>query len=429
MNIVPVSDHSSGTTRGAKLRQSAAAAISGNAVYAGSQFAVMLLLARLGSATALGQYSYALAIAAPICLFFDLKLRVVLVSDARGEYRTSDYIGMRMVTACLSVSIILILAFAFTNGAHRYLLISVGGYKAAESINDIFYAVMQRQRRFGMIARAQSVRAIASVFILGAVLAISHNVELAVAGMATAMTLLALRSGFQVRSLLDGPLRYTLRINVARSLFVTALPVGLSVLVGSLLVNIPRYFVEHRLGDAALGRFAVISYSVVATDLIAQGVAETALPRLASHAQQSSLSSRLRFQRLIWKLAIAGTTIGIVGVVAALVAARPALSLVFGQQYGRQWMALVVMMAAAGIRYVSLFMGVAINAARLFSLELPVIALACAANILACLGLVHTSLVEAAWAIVIAQTVVLTGYVIAYRRRVIPYLSSSRLIV
>src|SRR3984957_8650959 len=83
--------------------------IVGNVVYAGAQWGILVLLARLGNPEAVGQFSLGLAITAPIMLFASLQLRAIQATDARLQFQFRDYAGLRIlmtiVAACLILAI------------------------------------------------------------------------------------------------------------------------------------------------------------------------------------------------------------------------------------------------------------------------------------------------------------------------------------
>lgn len=71
--------------------------IMGNVVYSGTQWGILVLLARLGNPEAVGQFSLGLAITAPIMLFASLQLRAVQATDARLQFQFRDYAGLRIL--------------------------------------------------------------------------------------------------------------------------------------------------------------------------------------------------------------------------------------------------------------------------------------------------------------------------------------------
>ena len=62
----------------------------------------------------------------------------------------------------------------------------------------------------------------------------------------------------------------------------TALPVGLVLMLISLSVNVPRYFISHHHGQRELGVYSAIANLMVAGTMVMTALGQAASPRLAS---------------------------------------------------------------------------------------------------------------------------------------------------
>lgn len=80
------------------LRHNFSWTVIGNLVYALCQWGMLIVLAKLLSPEAVGQFALGLAITAPILLFTSLKLRSVLATDVGDQYRFADYLWLRLLT-------------------------------------------------------------------------------------------------------------------------------------------------------------------------------------------------------------------------------------------------------------------------------------------------------------------------------------------
>src|SRR5207247_6401186 len=67
------------------LRRDFAWTLAGNLVYAGCQWGMVMALAKLSTATAVGQFALGMAVTAPIFLFSNLNLRAIVATDSRQE--------------------------------------------------------------------------------------------------------------------------------------------------------------------------------------------------------------------------------------------------------------------------------------------------------------------------------------------------------
>ena len=81
--------------------------LAGNVAYAASQWAMLVVLAKLGTAEKVGQFVLGLAVTAPVMLFSSLKLRSVQATDARGDFHFGDYFALRLLCTALAAVVTL----------------------------------------------------------------------------------------------------------------------------------------------------------------------------------------------------------------------------------------------------------------------------------------------------------------------------------
>jgi O-antigen/teichoic acid export membrane protein len=173
----------------------------------------------------------------------------------------------------------------------------------------------------------------------------------------------------------------------AARLVAISFPLGLVVMLISLRVNVPRYFLERWVGAAGLGTFAAVASLLVAGALVVNALGQAATPRLAA---LHLAGERGAFRALVLKLLAVACALGVAGVVIAAVAGEPILSLLFGARFSGQGDLLVLLMAAGVPAYAASILGFALTAARRFKVQLPVFAGTTAVCAALCLWLVPT---------------------------------------
>src|SRR3954466_10247547 len=80
------------------LRRNFSWTLAGSVIYFGCQWAITVVLAKLGSAEMVGQFAFALAIVMPVIALTGLQLRVVQATDAKHEFDFGYYLGLRLLT-------------------------------------------------------------------------------------------------------------------------------------------------------------------------------------------------------------------------------------------------------------------------------------------------------------------------------------------
>ncbi|MBE0449009.1 MAG: oligosaccharide flippase family protein [Actinobacteria bacterium] len=371
---------------GLSLRRNFSWTLAGNVVYAGCQWAMLVILAKLGSPVMVGQFALGLAITAPVVMFSNLQLRVVQATDARYEYLFSDYLGLRIITTVLAL--IVIMGIALVAG-YRWetaiVIVVVGLAKAFESISDVFYGFLQQNERMDRIAKSMMIKGPLSLVALGIGIYLTGSVLWGVVGLAIAWALILIgydvHSGtFIMQTITQAPriiknrveglatLRPRLEMGTLRKLALVAMPLGFVMMLISLNTNIPRYFIEHYFGERELGIFAAMAYLMVAGNTVVSALGQSATPRLAKYYTSGNSAA---FRVLLLKLFGIGTLLGVVGVLVALLAGREILTLLYRPAYADHTDVFIWLMIAAGLSYISLFSGSGMTAARHFRIQFP----------------------------------------------------------
>jgi O-antigen/teichoic acid export membrane protein len=425
------------------LRQNFSWTFAGNVIYSACQWGMLVVLAKLGSPEMVGQFTLSMAITAPVIMFTNLQLRGIQATDAKQQFCFGDYLGLRLLGTGLALLIIAGIALKTNYSGEMILIILVMGLaKASESISDVFYGLIQQHERMDRISKSLMVKGPLSLFLLGIGVLLTRSVVGGVVGLAIAWLVVLLAydipSGLlmlQSKSKnLDSPFQssilirlWTIRVRLKprwdyktlRKLIWLALPLGIVMMLISLNVNIPRYFIEQYLGKRELGIFAAISYLMVLGGMVVNALGESASPRLAKYYADGNHKA---FGLLLLKVVGIGILLGGGGVLMALVAGKPILTLLYSAEYAQRSDLFVWLMVVSGINYVASFLGYGMTAARYFHVQMPLFTLVTSASALACFWLIPSSgLQGAVIALIVAaliQIVFSLGVIIYAIRRI-----------
>ncbi len=410
---------------GISLRKNFSWTLAGNIVYSGCQWGMLVILAKLGSPVMVGQFALGLAVTAPVIMFANLQLRAVQATDARQEYLFGDYLGLRLIAVALALMVIAAIAvFSGYRMETTLVIVAIGIAKVFESISDVFYGLLQHHERMDRIAKSMMIKGPLSLLALGTGVYLTGSTLWGTAGLAvTWMLILVLydtRSGALVLGSAMQKTRVTFGAATKHSalsprwekkklvkLTLLALPLGFVILLISLNVNIPRYFIEHYLGERQLGIFAAISYLMVAGTTIVNALGQSASPRLAKYY---AVGGYKLFVTLLAKLVIIGSMLGLAGILIVFVAGREVLDLLYRPEYAKHVDIFLWLMVAAGINYIASFLGYGITAARYFKVQMPLFALVVIVLVVACFWLIPVyGLLGATIALVVAAIVQVLG--------------------
>jgi len=261
----------------------------GNAIYAGGQFATVMLLAKLLRPELVGQYALGLAVVYPVINLTNLQLRAIMTSGTRQQTHFGHYLSLRLLTTSLALVII----FAITQilgyrGELTAVVLMVGVAYAIESISDVYYARLQLHDRMVEISKSLIARALLSVLGLAVVTYVSGNLLWAVAGVVLARAIVLFGYDICERTHgLGGQSKWFSRnealtprfdLRVERELLWLSLPLGIVVLLSALNSSVPSYFIKHALGERDLGIFSAIGFMVSVGNMAVVSLGQSALP-------------------------------------------------------------------------------------------------------------------------------------------------------
>jgi O-antigen/teichoic acid export membrane protein len=381
----------------------------GSVTYAGCQWAMLVVLAKLGSVEMLGQFALGFAVAAPVFLLTNLSLREVLATDARAEHAFGDYLALRLIaTSAGLLAIAGVAGLVGYRGQTRAVILLVGVVKAIETVSDVFYGLMQRHERMNLIAGSIVLRGVLSVLGLAVGVYLSGSVlwGLVLVAVVWALVLATYDVPEGARVLGTTVRPRWVRVDLGR-LMRLSLPLGVTAMLISLSATIPRYFVERSRGESELGAFVAMAYLMVIGSTVVNALGQSASPRLARYY---ATGDGTHVRRLLVGLGGVTIALGGAGVLVALAWGKEVLTALYGPEYAKYADAFALIMVAAGINYVASVLGHAMTSARLFRVQMPLFAGVAATALVACVALVPTNgLVGAAQASVITAVANLLG--------------------
>jgi O-antigen/teichoic acid export membrane protein len=394
-------------TKPLTLRRNFSWTFIGNAVYAGCQWGMLVVLAKLGSPEMVGQFTLGLAVTAPIIMFTNLQLRNIQATDTQEQYWFSDYLGLRLISTGLALLIIATISFfGGYQGETSLVILLIGIAKSFESISDVFFGLIQQNERMDKIAISLIIKGILSLIFLAIGVYLSGKVFCGVLGLIFAWVVVLF--GYDIRSGLlmvkeRSKLKPRWHLKTLRKLFYLSLPLGIVMMLISLNGNIPRYFIERYLGERELGIFAALAYLMVAGGMVVNALGQSASPRLAKYYAEGD---RIAFRTLLLKLVGIAAVLGGIGVLIALIGGRQILTLIYRPEYSEQTTLFIWLMVVAGINYISSFLGYGMTAARYFRIQMPLFITVASISGIACFWLLpQLGLIGAAIALLIGSTV------------------------
>jgi O-antigen/teichoic acid export membrane protein len=393
----------------------------GNAIYAGGQFATLLLLVKLLRPELVGQYALGLAVVYPVMMFTNLQLRSVFTSGSRQQIHFSNYLCLRVLTTSLA----LLLIFAVTQilGYGRELttvVLWVGLAYAIETFSDVYYARLQWHDRMAEISKSMIARALLSVLGLAGATYFTRSLQWGIASIVLARVIVLFAYDVPKDTQVLRRQRQCLSRNkglipdfdpkALLKLFWDSLPLGVVALLCCLSSSIPNFFIMHTLGEREVGIFAAIGFMVSVGNMAVVSLGQSAFTRLARSYAAGNL---MTFRSLLGKLLACGAAIGVGGMVISKFAGREILTHLFRPEYAASAVLLEWIMAAGGVLFMAQFLGFGLTAANFYHSQVVLNVVANLCLLAACFWFVQRrGLLGAILAMLIAAIVQFAGSLI-----------------
>jgi O-antigen/teichoic acid export membrane protein len=395
----------------------------GNLLYGFSQWAQLMALAKIGTIEMVGAFALALAICLPVLMFSSLSLRSLQVIDYSRSHRFLEYVSLRLMT--LSASLLFIIIFELITGSRGAAVAATAlicAAKAIEYISDILYGSLQQQEDMSGIAISMTLRAIATVGSLSAGVYVTHSLVWGAAGMLLSSALVlfgydvpkALKvGGANLRTMRREFYVYSREVLAQgghkrlSKLAMAGLPLGFVLMLVSLNLNIPRYFIQQQLGTHELAIFSAIATLLTAGSVMTNAIGQAAAPRLAKYFAHND---RRGFAALLGALVVASLGLGAIGFFGSVFFGKQAMAIMYRPEYATRQDVLIWLMGASGFFYLGSTLGYAVTAVRCFTPQLPLFAGAAVTTAIGCMALVPSQgLRGIAMAILISAAVQCAG--------------------
>lgn len=394
----------------------------GSFSYAGAQWFLLIIIARTFGASALGSFAFWLSIVSPISLFCNLKLRAVIATDANGDYKFSEYIGLRLLSF-VPVFVFPVGVFFFENKSDLLslaLVLLIVVVKIFDSMSDLAYGYFQRSERHDYAAISKLVKSgvlvlfvFSSTYFFGEMLitvsAWAFGFVLSFFLIDVYFVVILGKKNCSLSELIPSFDRVKMT-----DLLKLSWPMGLATALGGLSDSLPKYFIGNGIGEYQLGLFAACASLTIIFSTVFASIAQVATPRLAIFYSGNNYKD---FEKLTLRLTYIGSMLSLIGVLLAYFMGEWILKVVYGSDYQSASDILTFLMIVFFLRSLSVFFGTAIQAMRNFSVHYKIDVI----NIFLLLGMLilfvkDFGLYGVLWALIFVSVSESIFYIVIYRR-------------
>jgi O-antigen/teichoic acid export membrane protein len=403
LNLLKKQERNPKDANSPSLKKNFSWVLSGNIAYALSKGILMVLIAKLGSPRMVGQFTLALAIAAPVFTLAGLRLRAIIATDTKNEYDFSYYILLRAITTTIAILITLLIVLIFGySGEFAWVLIFIAIGRGIESISDIIFGLFENKERMNVIGKSMMIKSVLSVMLMGILFKTTGSLAGGAAGLATAwLIVLIFYDLINARPFISLKLR--IKPPMLIKLFRTCIPLSTVSAIGSIEGNMSNYLIQGFLGSEILGFYSSIANLITVGDTVVNSLGSATTPRLAKYYSDGDKKS---FVKTVIRLITVSSGLGAVGLILTAILGRGVLSLLYEPSYGEYWSIFLLLMIASCLRYMASCLNNSLTAARKLKIQ-PLINIAIiASTITFSIILIPSRGIEG-----VAYTVIISSYI------------------
>lgn len=272
--------------------------------------------------------------------------------------------------------------------------------KAVEYISDVLYGSLQEKEDMSGIGMSMTFRAVLGVVALTGGVYYTHSLVWGAACLLLSSTLVlatydipkALRVAQTDVRRLRPAIKVFLRDLLLRNghkrlwkLAITGLPMGFIMMLVSLNLNIPRYFIQQHLGTQELAIFSAIATMLTAGSVVTNAIGQAAAPRMARAFDNRDWRT---FGMMLAALVAVSLGLGCLGFVGSVLFGKQAMTMLYKPEYSTRQEVLIWLMAGSGFLYLGSTLGYAVTAVRCLAPQVPLFITAVVATGVACFAFV-----------------------------------------
>lgn len=328
---------------------------------------ILVVISRLGTEEALGQYSIALALVTPVMAATMMQLRGLQSTDAKNHFHFRDYLTLRLVSNTVAIVIVSIVAVITRQTAVGFVLVLLITFsQVGKATSDIYTGFFQLNERHDLLSQTRILLAISMVagFVIGMGLSGNVIVGALLSGIAAHVPLM-IHSIPNYRRLVaseeDSTFPVTFDKQRQTKLFFQALPLAIVALMIALSVNLPYYLLALFSSVEEIGRFAALAVILTVTSTMGAPVSQILAPQFA---RLFATNEKQKFVRLLVLSELSIALLWAIGMVVVFLFGSQVMSAVYATDFSSNRNTIVWLAVAGGLRLCASFVGITITVGR-----------------------------------------------------------------
>lgn len=340
----------------------------GNLFSSVSQWVVLMLISKLYGTAQMGSYALAMAWILPFYAFFSLQIRNIHVADQTNTYGFNVFFQIRIVCSLAFLIVTALTGYLFYRDIFFIFLLG-GMFKSIEMISDIIHAEFHKRKKIEVYSKMLMFRSVLAIILNLLMFKFIKSFQVA---------LISLPIAYCCSMFIDFRLLKNLQVKIKpgayhpliRKVVATGVLTGLSLLLVYLLPNIPRFILEKYRNSFELGLFSGYLSLVIFSRIFVQSIVQNSLPYLAQHYDEGN------YDKFLSKLKKEALIITVLGLAQFLLVplSNYLFPILFNKDFRGNQVLLCIIFAGSLFTFLAFVLNNAVNAMKLFRVQLPVYA-------------------------------------------------------
>lgn len=310
----------------------------GNVVFGISQWLIIVFITKFGNIEDLGDYTYALAIISPIILFFSFDLRRVLATSQEDKFYS--YFTNRIIHLLIGIFIIMSVCYLISDNRVWYLTFALCTYKFFEYISDIIFGYYQQLNDIERVGISQFFRGILNIVFFGVTYVLTNNLLMSIFAMNISMIIILIKNDLKNINLDLNKLFESINKKSFIEIIKDNLSLSFSLLIVSLIVNIPKLYLEHFQTAKELAYFSGIYYIITIVNLVTNPIL-IILSNRFKHAYSKSLEY---LKLVVYKILIYSSIFSSLIIVLLIICSKDILILLYNPEFTNYYLSFNILL-------------------------------------------------------------------------------------
>ncbi|TDL32838.1 hypothetical protein E2R51_09210 [Jeotgalibacillus sp. S-D1] len=347
-----------------------------NLIVSLTKWLMLVIIARTLTPEAVGAYSLAFALGAPITLLANMKLRSLYITEEKINF--SDYMYTRYIFSLIAFIILFVIG-TLIYPKYFLIIMLVGLIKIFDLQSDLYYALPHKKQDMNYIGKLLITKHLNSL--LAFLITILFTRDLAISLLVQLIFQILFLFLIEKRKItkIYKPIIGNSKLEDVKRVILLGIPLGLVQMLFSLNTSYSRYLLEFFESAEILGYFSAMAYILTVGNMLVNAVSQNFLPILSKLIKEKKIAAFKKY--VFFKLSIFSTLIGVFTILFSYFIGETFLTIVYGIEYAKYTDILILMSFALSINFISWNFDTALLAMRYISVQLKISIIALIANV------------------------------------------------